>query len=578
MFDSLPSNALDALDWTGAQYQPYFDHLLARELDATSITDWLADWSKLGRLAQEVASRINVATTVDTTDRAAEARHTMFYETVHPILLRNNNAMNQKLTDSGLAESRLLPHGFEIPYRNIKVDLELFREENIPLLNQERQFELEHDKIKGAQTVLWGDSELTIDQIQPLLQENDRDVREDAWKAAIQRQLQDRQGLNHLWGQMHKVRRQIAANAGVSDYRAYCWKAMKRFDYTPENCEQFHAAIEQVVVPAASRLYQRRREQLGLDVLRPWDLDVDAQQRPALRPYRSDDELESRMEAIFNQVDPALGGYFHTMRVEHLLDLPNRKGKAPGGYCTEYPLAQRPFIFMNAVGLHGDVQTLLHEGGHAFHVFETNALPFIHQQEVPTEFAEVASMSMELIGAPYLETGYGGYYSPQNAARAQIEHLEQSLAFWPYMAVVDAFQHWVYTHPDASADANNCDAQWGALWDRFMPDVSYDGLEDAKVTGWHRKLHIFVAPLYYIEYGLAQLGAVQVWGNSLKDQKQAVIDYRKALSLGGTVSLPGLFAAAGARFAFDVSTLQEAVDLMEGRIATLETSAMVAGD
>lgn len=578
MFDSLPLSALDALDWTGEQYQPYFDHLLARKLDVNSITDWLADWSKLGRLAQEVASRINVATTVDTTDPAAEARHKTFYTSVHPVLLRNNNGMNQKLVDSGLAEKGLLPHGFEIPYRNIKVDLELFREENIPLLNQERQLELEHDKLKGAQTVQWEGRELTVDQIQPLLQDNDRDIRERAWKLSIERQLQDRQGLNNLWEQMHKVRRQIAANAGLSDYRAYCWKAMKRFDYTPENCEQFHAAIEQVVVPAASRLHQRRREQLGLDVLRPWDLDVDAQQRPALRPYHSDDELESRMEAIFNQVDPALGGYFHTMRAENLLDLPNRKGKAPGGYCTEYPLAQRPFIFMNTVGLHGDVQTLLHEGGHAFHVFETNTLPYLHQQEVPTEFAEVASMSMELIGAPYLDAQYGGYYSPQNAARAQIEHLEQSLAFWPYMAVVDAFQHWVYTHPDASQDADNCDAQWSALWDRFMPDVSYEGLEAAKVTGWHRKLHIFVAPMYYIEYGLAQLGAVQVWGNSLKDQKQAVIDYRKALSQGGTLSLPDLFAAAGARFAFDANTLQQAVDLMEGRIAMLETSAQAAGD
>lgn len=573
MFDSLPKSALDALDWAGEQYQPYFDNLLGRELSAASMESWLADWSKVGRLAQEVASRINVATTVDTTDAAAEARFKAFFDSAYPVLLRNNNAMNQKLVDSGLSAD-----GFEVPLKHIKVDLELFRENNIPLLNQERQLSLEHDKIKGAQTVQWDGKELTLDQLQPLLQEADRELRESAWKATVERQLHDREPLNDLWVQLFNVRQQIANNADLSDYRAYCWKGMKRFDYTPENCEAFHTAIEQVVVPAVTRLHQRRREQLGLDVLRPWDLDVDAQERPPLRPYQSDEELESRMEAIFTQVDPVLGGYFHTMRDEQLLDLPNRKGKAPGGYCTDFALAERPFIFMNAVGLHNDVQTLLHEGGHAFHVFETTHLPYIHQQNVPTEFAEVASMSMELIGAPYLDAAQGGFYETGDSVRAQIEHLENLLKFWPYMAVVDAFQHWVYTHPIAATDPAQCDAQWGALWDRFMPDVSYDGLEAAKVTGWHRKLHIFVVPMYYIEYGLAQLGAVQVWGNSLKDQQQAIKDYRKALSLGGTVGLPDLFSAAGAKFAFDAATLQRGVDLVEQRIAELESSSLVSGD
>ncbi len=257
------------------------------------------------------------------------------------------------------------------------------------------------------------------------------------------------------------------------------------------------------------------------------------------------------------------------MRAEGLLDLDNRKGKAPGGYCTDFPVARRPFIFANSVGVHEDVQTLLHEGGHAFHVFECSHLPYQQQLVVPLEFAEVASMSMEMLAAPYLETEQGGFYSAEEAARARIEYLERSLLFWPYMAVVDAFQHWVYEKPAAASDAAQCDAQWNALWDRFIPDIDWSGLEEEKITGWHRKLHIHQSPFYYIEYGLAQLGAVQVWRNALSDQAGAVAAYRRALALGGTRPLPQLFETAGARFAFDAETLSQAVTLMERVISEL---------
>jgi oligoendopeptidase F len=261
------------------------------------------------------------------------------------------------------------------------------------------------------------------------------------------------------------------------------------------------------------------------------------------------------------------------MRTDGLLDLGNRKGKAPGGYNTAFPLEKKPFIFMNAVGTHNDVQTLLHEGGHAFHVFETNHWDYAPQREYPIEFAEVASMAMEMLGAPYLVASAGGYYTETEVARARIEHLESTLTFFPYMAVVDAFQHWAYNHPDAAADPANCDAAWGDLWDRFMKGIDYSGLEDSKVTGWHRKLHIFRVPLYYVEYGLAQCGAIQVYGRARQDQAQAVRDYRRALSLGYTVPLPELFAAAGAKFGFGVDTVQGVTDLVMTTIAELENGA-----
>ena len=385
----------------------------------------------------------------------------------------------------------------------------------------------------------------------------------------VHRGVADGQKIGELWGRMLELRTRIAKKADLPDYRAYRWSVLLRFDYTKEDCHRFHQAIEQVVVPAATAVYEKRRQRLDLKTLRPWDLDVDPFNRLPLRPYQTIEELESKTSAIFHQVDPQLGEYFDGMRRKKLLDLDNRKGKAPGGYCNAYEAAGVPFIFMNAVGLHDDVQTLLHEGGHAFHVFECSHLA--HQQiEVPLEFAEVASMGMELLAAPYLTTDKGGFYTPQEAARARIETMEFTLRFWPYMAVVDAFQQWVYDDPSRASDPANCDAKWAELWERFMIGVDWSELEEVKNTGWQRKLHIHTDPMYYVEYGLAQLGAVQVWRNALNDQAGAVAAYRRALSLGGTVTLPQMYAAAGAKFAFDADTLGEAVDLMMKTIGELE--------
>ncbi|MGH2524414.1 MAG: M3 family oligoendopeptidase, partial [Anaerolineales bacterium] len=422
--------------------------------------------------------------------------------------------------------------------------------------------------------------EITLPQLRPAYLHPDRAVRERAWRLASERQLADREAINELWKKFLALRRKLAANAGYAgDYRAFRWQQLLRFDYTPEDCKSFHRAIEAVVVPAASRIYARRRQRLGLERLRPWDLadgwyghPIDPPGQPPLRPYHDPAELPGKTSAIFHHVDPQLGAHFDTMRREGLLDLDNRKNKAPGGYCTMYHAIRRPFIFMNAVGLHDDVQTLLHEGGHAFHVFEASPLPYLQQLQVGMEFAEVASMGMELLASPYLSAATGGFYTEPDAARARVEHLERCILFWPFMAVTDAFQHWVYENPDAAVDPANCDAQWAALWGRFMPGVDWSGLEPAMMTGWHRKLHIHQVPFYYVEYGLAQLGAVQVWRNALRDQAGAVGRYRHALALGGTVPLPQLYTTAGAKFAFDAGTLQTAVDLVEETIASLDSN------
>jgi oligoendopeptidase F len=565
----LPQSADDFTSW--AQATPFIEDLLARTLSAATLDVWLADWTRLARLVQETHQRLYVATTVDTEDQEAERRYYAFLETIYPAAQAAEQQLKQQLLASGLE-----PDNFVVPLQHIRAQSQLFRDANLPLLSEEQKLSNADDKIRGAQTVEWEGRELTLDQLQPLYQDADRTVRERVWRLAQTRQLADRGALNGLWGRMLSLRRQIAANADCADYREFRWRQLQRFDYTPADCESFHAAIEQVVVPAAKRIYERRRHRLGVATLRPWDLDVDTQGRAPLRPFGDVADLEARCAAMLARVAPELGTQFAIMRREQLLDLGNRKGKAPGGYCTFFPLAERPFIFMNAVGVHEDVNTLLHEAGHAFHVFHVfdgDGLPYHQQWDVGMEFAEVASMSMELLAAPYLSSSAGGFYNDQDAARARVEHLEGILRFWPYMAVVDAFQHWAYTHPDAAAKPAECEVTWSGLWRRFMPGVDWTGLEDELTDGWRQKLHIFQVPFYYIEYGLAQLGAVQVWRNALRDQAGAVARYRYALSLGCTQNLPGLYAAAGARFAFDTATLREAVELIEHTIAEIEGGA-----
>jgi oligoendopeptidase F len=294
---------------------------------------------------------------------------------------------------------------------------------------------------------------------------------------------------------------------------------------------------------------------------------------PALAPFKTGAELAERSLAIFTSLDPALGRDFKTMIDEGLLDLENKRGKAPGAYCTAFEVVRRPYILMNAIGTHDDVQTMLHEAGHAFHEFAYAGLPHPGQRAIPMEFAEVASMGMELLAAPFLAREHGGFYSKAEAARAQIEHLERSILFWPFMAVVDLFQHWVYENPTDASNGERASAHWDTLWQKFIPAVDYSGFESYRASGWQRKQHIFNAPFYYVEYGLAQLGAQQVWQRSLAAPAKALRQYREALSLGGTVALPELFRIAGGKLSFDKQTLKDAVEFASAQIRKLRLGA-----
>jgi len=571
MFQVIPKDPLIFQNWSWAQLNPYYQDLLDRELNRDTVDKFLRDWTQLIDTVSEIYARLSVAVTSDTSNESAEARYNRFLEDIYPRTQAANQSLKLKLLESDLE-----PEGFNNPLRKMRAEAKIFHEKNLHLLTEERKLGQEYNKIIGAQCVTWDGEEITLEQLRLFMQNMDRDVREKIWRLSAERQLSDRQSINELWIRQIKVRTQIAKNARLPDYRSYRWSQMTRLDYTPDDCLEFHQAIEEIAVPAATNVYEKHRHRLGVEKLRPWDLDQDLYplHLPPLSSYGTSDDLIEKAEHIFSKVDPILGDYFHLMREEKLLDLENRKNKAPGAYCTNYPITSRPFIFMNAVGLSTDVRTILHEAGHAFHNFERNQLPYAQQRIPGLEFSEVASMGMELLASKYLTTDQGGFYNEQDASRFRIQHLERILAFWPYMAVVDVFQHWVYTHEKIAENPTNCDGKWYELWLRYIPGVDWSGLEPEVMTGWQRKQHIHRAPFYYVEYGLAQLGSVQVWQQALNNQANAVKNYRTALRLGGTATLPELYRTAGAKFAFDVKTLEESITLIESKIQELEERAL----
>ncbi|MBD3177719.1 MAG: M3 family oligoendopeptidase [Armatimonadia bacterium] len=561
MFNQLPDDAREFMDWPWEKIKPFYDDLASRPLTAETVEQFLKDWDTLSNLMGEVGTRLNLATSRDTTDEEARKRYTRFLEEI----VEPAEPAGQAVVDH-LLESGVEPDGFEMPLRKMRTRSKLFREQNVPLDTRVTKLEMEYDKIVGAQTVEWEGEEVTLIKLGEVLEDTDRDRREKAWRARAERQLADRDAINENWVKMLELRLEMARNADAADYREYVWGQKCRFDYTPHDCVTFHEAIESHIVPLARDILEHRASALGVDTLRPWDLDVDPTGRAALRPFSEAEELAGTGESVFRRVDPRLGDYFGRMRREELLDLPNRKGKAPGAFCTGFPVLGVPYVFMNATGKESDIRTLLHEAGHAFHVFEARSQPYRALRGSPMEFAEVASMSMELLAAPYLTKDQGGFFSQGELARAMVGQLERMLLFWPYMAVVDAFQHWVYENPQDAADTSQCDGNWAEIWDRFMPVTDYSGLDDVKETGWHRKLHIHCAPFYYVEYGLAQLGSAQVWGNALRDQGQAVGDYLAALALGSSVPLPELFETAGARFGFGSDTVAPVVSLLGAKL------------
>jgi len=559
-----PPPSVDQIDATRWEtIQPYVTELAQRALPAADVADWLADWSHLSEVVGEAATWLSIAYSRNTEDDTRKAAYLDYVRQVSPHLRTAEQQLKERLLQTGWEAP-----GMEEVLRRFRSDAALFRPDNVPLLAEEQAVAARYSETLGSLTVSFQGAERTLSQLAPFRALPERDVREGAWRAGHERLADVRPHLDELFDQLLGLRRRIAANAGFANYRDFRWQHMGRLDYTPADAERFQRSVREVVVPALRRRSARRAEDLGLKPLRPWDLEVDPHGTAPLRPFSGGDELADGVARIFDRVHPDFGGMVRTMRSEGLLDLENRKGKAPGGYCATLPARGRPFIFMNAVGTEDNLRTMLHEAGHAFHVFERAALPYFWQRGAPLEFAEVASMSMELLAAPYITREAGGFYERREAVRSRIQHLERIIDFLPYMAAVDAFQHWVYAHPEHDRQAR--DAAWLELHERYCVAADWQGLEATRSSLWQHKQHIFQAPFYYIEYGLAQVGALQVWARSVTDPEAALRDYRAALALGSTRPLPELFAAAGARLAFEPEPLAEVVALVERTLGQLE--------
>ncbi len=573
-FDSLPAHAprkfvpaiIDLGDWS--QIAPLCDKLETRATECKTVSEfenWILDGGEFSAAIDEESSKRYIAMTCHTDNADAENAFLHFVENIEPQLKPRQFQLAQiylahPVRQKMLAEKKAR---YEVFDRNTALHVELYREENVPLETEEAKLGQQYQKLSGSLTVQFRGEEKTLVQMGRYLEETDRALRQEAWELVSNRRLQEKEKFEENFDQLLKLREQIARNAGFPNYLKYAFRARGRFDYTPEDCVKFHEAIEKEVMPVLRQLQSERKQKLSLSSLRPWDLAVDPTNQPPLRPFAQVDKMVSGTQQIFNQLDGHLAGGFQEMQDLRLLDLANRKGKAPGGYQSTLSESRLPFIFMNAVGQQRDVETMLHEAGHAFHALATRAENLYAYRSAPIEFCEVASMSMELLGNEFIET----FYAAPEAKRARREHLEGIVEVFPWIATVDAFQHWIYSHVGHTREQRR--AAWLDLMKRFGGNVDWMGYEEALANMWHRQLHIFLHPFYYVEYGIAQLGALQIWANSKADKAKALRDYQKGLALGGSRPLPELFSAAGCKFDFSTETVKPLVKLVETELGKL---------
>ncbi len=549
MTDFVPAS-IDASRWT--EIEPLVGALLERTITSTGdLERWLLDRSEFDAACSEARADLYIAMTCRTDDKGAAGAWTTYIEETPPKLTPAAFELDKRQAQL-CGQFELDRARFAVIERDTQADVELFRQENVPLETDLAKLDQDYDAIAGAMTVEFDGAERTLPEMARFTEETDRAVREGAWRAVSERRLRDRGAIDGIFDKMIAIRDTLASNAGFDDYVGYAYRSKHRFDYGPAKCEAFHDAIEKAVVPLVSTIDAHRASTLGVDSLRPWDLGVDVKGRAPLRPFVGGEDLFKKSLGVFGRVDNGLGEMFATLGAGGQLDLDSRKGKAPGGYQYMRDRSRKPFIFMNAAGLQGDVRTMVHEAGHAFHSLLCEDEPLLHYRHSPIEFAEVASMTMELLTMPE----WGEFYPDTiDADRARRDQLEGVVLLLPWIATIDAFQHWLYRNPKHTRDERT--KAWVDLVSRFGRDVSWDGLEPTREALWQRQGHLFGSPFYYVEYGIAQLGALQLWLMSLEKGRPAAIEaYKKALALGGSRPLPELFEAAGIEFDFSASIVE----------------------
>lgn len=538
-------------NWEGLE--PYFRNLDERVINSLpDLEQWLKDASELEAVISEDACWRQIKMTCDTENKELEEAFTFFMMEIQPKIQPYSDKLNKKLVDSPFTKE-LDQKKYFTYLRNVRKNIELFRVANIPLQAELSVMQQQFGVISGKMTVEVNGQEYTLQQAAKFLEDPDRNIREDVYHKINGRRLQDKKELNDLFSSLLKKRHQVALNTGFENFRDYRFAELGRFDYSKEDCYQFHEAVKLHVMPLVNQIYEIKKKKLGLDTLRPWDVEAEPAGIQPLRPFKNGGELTEKTIACFDELKPFFGDCLRKMKTMGHLDLESRKGKAPGGYNCPLAESGAPFIFMNAAGQLDDVTTMVHEGGHAIHSFLAHELELTGFKEYPTEIAEVASMAMELFSMNHWHVFFD---DKEELKRAKEQQLERVITIFPWIATIDKFQHWIYENPDHTEEERA--AQWVSILEEFSSAViDFSGLDEYRKFAWQRQLHLFEVPFYYIEYGIAQLGAIGLWQQYKQDSEAAIKNYITALKLGGTKTLPELFKAAGLQFDLSPAHIQQ---------------------
>ena len=538
--------------------EQYFIALEQREISSKEdFKQWLLDQSELEAVLEENFAWRYIKMTINTKDESLAKEYTFFVKEIQPKLAPYSFRLNKKLSESPF-KKEFNDEAYKILFRSIDTSIKLFREENIPLEAEMAEKSQEFSAISGAQSIEHEGEQITMQKAATLLKENDASLRKEIFEKMAARRSQDVEKLDDLFSELIQLRHKIATNAGFDNYRDYKFESLGRFDYTKEDCFDFHKSIKDEIVPLVKEISEKQAKDLGKDKLKPWDSEVDPKGRKPLKPFETGQELLDKTISIFNKIDPYFGDCLSTMNELGHLDLESKDGKSPGGY--NYPLYEIgvPFIFMNAVGSHRDLITMIHEGGHAVHSFLNRDLELTGFQSLPSEVAELSSMSMELLTMDYWQDFYS---NEEELTRAKVEQLETILKILPWVATIDVFQHWIYENPNHSVAERK--EKWTQILEDYGTGVTdWSGYESVRENTWQRQLHLFEVPFYYIEYGMAQLGALAVWKNSKSNFKKAIEDYKNALSLGYTKSIPEIYKTAGVTFDFSRENIKELAEFI----------------
>ncbi len=556
-------NDLDTNSW--AALEPYFFQLENKSIQTLpELQQWLKDWSELETVVSENARWLYVHTTLDTVNVDARNALINMYQHIQPQLSTWDNKLAKKFVASP-AIDELDKNLFHTTIRKVKKGLELFREENVALNSQQVMLQSKFGEITGAQSIQYNGQEITLQQAGVYQRSSNRAQREEVFKLVNNRLQQDSESLDTLLTELIALRHKIATNAGYQNFIEYRFDELGRFDYTPEDCLRFHEAAKDVIVPLMAAMNEEKRQKLGLDVMRPWDMNAESGGEAPLSPSTSGEDLLEKTIACFRELDPYFAERIEIMREMKYLDLESRLNKSPGGYNMTMPEIGVPFIFMNSANSEHDLITMVHEGGHAIHTFLSHPLELYAFKEITSEIAEVASMSMELMTMDYWHIFYN---KPEELKRAKKNHLQYILGILSRTCMGDSFQFWLYSNPNHTVEQRR--QKWAELNKQFTgSNADWSGYENVLATGYQRILHFYEVPFYYIEYAFAELGAIAVWKNFKNNPKQAVEDYKKALSLGFTAPIPVFYETAGAKFDFSKEYVAELAQFVQEELKKL---------